>query len=499
MKESSAFFVIYSKGSIEMKRYTIAFRNVLALLMAFLMAFLTLPAMTVRAEGEAEELNGSVKGTITGGGASVSTLLDGKYTTYVDFYTDGEVVFTGETPISAVYVVWNKKPAEWRIEAAGTTYVRGESGFLHETVLLEEPSAEVKLAWEADFAQLCDVYLLGEGVLPNWVQQWEVPEGRADLLLLPTHADDEHLYFGGTMPYYASRGDVIIQVAYMVNHNGEPYRLHEQLNGLWTAGVKRYPIIPEFPDVYCGDLAYAEKIYGREKILAYQTELIRRFQPMVIVGHDLKGEYGHGAHILNATSLTEVIDKTADPDYFPESYQVYGGWQANKLYLHLYEENAVVMEWGEMVLPSFGGKTALEMAVAAFDCHPSQHTWYKVEADGKYDCRKFGLYFTNIGLDSKGNDFFENLEVPRIPAVVQPEPEPEAEPEPEPESEPESSSVVVPSRPEHSSEPEKIMEDAQLPAADTPRVELVYLAWGVCGVSLLVFLILLIAGHKKKR
>jgi len=483
-----------------MKTYMLSLKRCLLVLLALGMMLFAFPQMTVRAEGEAEELTKTVKGTITGGGASVNTLLDGKYSTYVDFYTDGEITFTSETPISAVYIVWQRLPAEWRVEAAGTTYIRGENGFLHETVKLEESATEIKLAWEADFAQICDVYLFGEGILPNWVQQWEVPQGRADLLLLPTHADDEHLYFGGTMPYYASRGDVIIQVAYMVNHKGEPYRLHEQLNGLWTAGVKRYPIIPEYPDVYCGDLAYAEKTYGREEINAYQTELIRRFQPMVIVGHDLKGEYGHGAHILNATSLTEVIERTADPHYFPESYQEYGGWQANKLYLHLYEENAIVMEWGEMVLNSFGGKTALEMAVEAFDCHPSQHTWYKVEAKGPYDCRKFGLYFSNIGMDTKGGDFFENLEVPRLSMVEIPEPEPvpESQPELEPEPEPEISSSELPSRPS-SSEPEKVMEDAKLPAADEPRLGLVYLAWGVCGVSLLLFLILLISGRKKKR
>ena len=145
-----------------MKLYTVSIKRSLALLTAVLMLFFTLPAMTVRADGEAQELNKTVKGTITGGGASVSTLTDGKYSTYVDFYTDGEVVFTGETPIAAVYVIWNKKPAEWRVEAGGTTYVRGEHGFIHETVVLEEPAAELKLKWEADFAQLCDVYLFGD-------------------------------------------------------------------------------------------------------------------------------------------------------------------------------------------------------------------------------------------------------------------------------------------------------------------------------------------------
>lgn len=468
-------------------------RRLAALLILLGILFL-LPPSVVRADGEAADLTESVQVVITDGGASAAMLTDRRYSTYIDFVNDGEITFTSDEPISALYVVWQSPPEEWRVEAGGTTYIRGEYGFLHDTVKLEDPSNTVKLVWEDEWSQICDVYLFGEGSLPDWVQQWQAPEGPADLLLIPTHADDEHIYFGGAMPYYADRGDVIIQVAYMVNHNGEPYRLHEQLNGLWTAGVQRYPIIPEFPDVYSQSLEHAATIYNREEILAYQTELIRRFQPMVIVGHDLAGEYGHGAHMLNSDCLTEVIEKTADPDYFPESYQTYGGWQASKLYLHLYQENAIVMEWGEMTLPKFGGKTALQVAQDAFACHRSQQSWFEVLASGPYDCRKFGLYYSNVGLDAEGNDFFENLEVPRL-SMIEPLPEPEEEPSASLE---ESAASGEP--PFHaSSMPEQTVEQAQLPPNDEPHIWLICLAWGVCAASLLLFLILLIAGRRNRK
>ena len=453
---------------------------------------------------EAPDLTKASELVITGGGAAESTLTDGNPNTFISFVNDGEVTITapeGEN-ISALYVVWRTVPEAWYIDAEGQTYTGGENGFLHETVRLDEPASEVVLHWEYRQAYLADVYVLGEGPIPDWVQQWEVPEGPADLLLFPTHADDEHLYFGGTMPYYASRGDVIIQVCYMVNHNGEPYRLHEQLDGLWTAGVRRYPIIPDFPDVYSNSLAHAQTVYNKQEILAYQTEMIRRFQPMVIIGHDLKGEYGHGAHILNADCLTEVIEQTDDPSYFPDSYEEYGGWQASKLYLHLYGENQIVMEWGDLVLtnPFFKGQTALEAAVSAFDCHASQQEWFQVEASGPYDCRKFGLFFTNVGQDVNGDDFFENLTLPRIngtPAEDIDEPE-EAilpiEPLPESSSEPSSSEVI-------DNEPEEILpatEPAQPPADDTPTYTLRLIAWAAGGVSLLLVLVLLLVGRLKK-
>ena len=61
-------------------------------------------------------------------------------------------------------------------------------------------------------------------------------------------------------------------------------------------------------------------------------------------------------------------------------------------------------------LSAFGGKTAYEMAVEGFAQHRSQQKWFSVEKSGKYDCRKFGLYRTTVGLDTGSGDLFENIE-----------------------------------------------------------------------------------------
>mgnify|MGYP003495454503 FL=1 len=63
-----------------------------------------------------------------------------------------------------------------------------------------------------------------------------------------------------------------------------------------------------------------------------------------------------------------------------------------------------------MPLEAFGGKTAFDMAEAAFQCHVSQlDTEYKVEDFGPYDNAKFGLAFSTVGEDESKNDFFENM------------------------------------------------------------------------------------------
>ena len=93
-----------------------------------------------------------------------------------------------------------------------------------------------------------------------------------------------------------------------------------------------------------------------------------------------------------------------------------------KLYLHLYNENEIVMNY-DVPLQAFEGKTAYEVSCEGFACHKSQHwTWfykwiYGSEADPytkasqikTYSPCKFGLYYTNVGVDEIGGDFMENV------------------------------------------------------------------------------------------
>ena len=252
---------------------------------------------------------------------------------------------------------------------------------------------------------------------------------RADLLVLPTHADDEHLWFGGALPWYAGEKGYAVQVAYMTNHWGEPYRPHELLDGLWTVGIKNYPVISDFPDLYASkaSLESAIQVYGEDTVTAWQVQLLRRFTPEVVVAHDINGEYGHGAHQLNARTLLAALDLAADPARYPDI--PYGPWQVQKAYLHLWPENTITMEWSQMPLAAFGGRTALEMAQAGFSCHASQTAYFSVKESGSNDCRQFGLAYTTVGQDVQKNDFFENV-------VWPPEPTPEPTPDPTPTPDP---------------------------------------------------------------
>ena len=347
------------------------------------------------------------------------------------------LTITADERFYGVYLIWDQPPGAWSGAADGTAVSGGENGFLHEYVPLESGCNTLTITPQAG-ALCCDIYLFGAGELPDWVQRWQPPLEDADLLLLPTHADDEHLYFGGTMPYYAGELQKKVQVVYFTNHWAEPYRPHELLDGLWTVGVTAYPVFSDVVDRYADSIEQARAMVGEEEGIAFQVEQLRRFKPEVVIGHDLNGEYGHGMHKFNAYTLQQALELSGDPQQFPDSAAQYGAWEVPKAYLHLYPENQITMDW-DIPLERFEGKTALEMAVLGFAEHRSQQTYFKVEDFGPYDCRLFGLCHSTVGADVQGGDFFENLAAEDYSDYVAPTPTPTPTPAatPQPTGQPE--------------------------------------------------------------
>lgn len=363
-------------------------------------------------------------------------LTDGNYNTYASLGEDASIELLCEKEIGSAYIVFDRVYGEFSLTDpdTGKSVRCGENGFLHTFLdvraLLGENVRRVKLDFDTGEISLADLYLFGKGEVPAWVQKWKKPaDGDADLLLFSSHSDDEQLFFAGILPYYAGERGLNVQVVYFTNHYDVHNRPHEQLNGLWTVGVTVYPVIGELPDLYSESLdtaiaQYRWAGYGEDDIVGIQVELIRRFKPFVVVGHDVNGEYGHGAHRLNTYTLRQALELSGDKESYHDSAEKYGTWDVPKTYLHLWGENKIVMDWDEP-LDSFGGRTAFEMTVEGYGCHLSQHwTWFTRWLKGTdyapitaasqiktYSPCEYGLYRTTVGADAEKNDFFENVDL----------------------------------------------------------------------------------------
>jgi LmbE family N-acetylglucosaminyl deacetylase len=361
-----------------------------------------------------------------------SKLIDNNDNSYITISKDSIIKITSDEDIYGIYIIYELKSIDGRISNYTKEIEIGTNGYLHEYINVDEligHSKELELTYNAD-VKIGEIKVLSEGELPDYIEVWNTPCTEADLLLFSTHSDDEHLFFAGLMPTYIAKG-ACVQIVYFTNHNDNPRRLHEQIHGLYKVGIRNYPVIGFVPDALSYNLEDATKNmsesgYTEDDAIKFEVEMIRRFKPLVVVGHDENGEYSHGQHILNTYVLKKAITLTNDETYDNESKELYGLWDTPKTYLHLYKENQIKMNY-DIPLDYFGGKSAYEISKLGYKEHKSQQfTWFtkwltgiddkgegnpinKASEITKYSPCEYGLYRSLVGEDINKDDMFENL------------------------------------------------------------------------------------------
>ena len=348
-----------------------------------------------------------------------SELFDDDFNTGVDFEGGTTLTFKASEPISSLYIKWDAVPTATTLKDGDKEVTVGQNGFVHEFVPLSGSNSEATLTIPDGGIKIADVYAFSGDDLPDFVQKWNEPWDKADILFISTHSDDEVLFFGGMIPIYTNEHRARVQVAYFTDFFlTETYRVHEFLDGLWTMGVDHYPQFGKFYDNYSESLEEAEEQFDHDECLSFIVEVIRKFKPQVVVTHDIEGEYGHGGHRYVSKLVREAVEITGDDTKESESAQKYGAWDVPKTYLHLYAENPIETDT-RAPLSDFGGKCALDVAKEAYKKHLSQQwMWFYVDDgydengeknDYQYSCAKYGLYRTTVGDDTGTNDVMENL------------------------------------------------------------------------------------------
>ena len=367
----------------------------------------------------AEDITAQCKFNAGSGRKTFAKCRDRNYETYWKT-SNGEKCYVEVTvpegqSASGVMTQWFEHPHAWGVQVKDadgkwTDAGHTEGEYLAEYLPLPEGTTVFRVAnapGEKRHFNLTELRIYGEGDTPPEAQQWEPCASKADLMLIVAHQDDEVLWFGGALPRYAGQEGKACQVCMLVP--SMPYRRLEFLDCLWTCGVKNYPVWAKFPDAFSYSLAKAYKRWNKNTVYKTVTEWIRRFQPDVLLTHDLQGEYGHGAHRVCADAVMHCLAAAADVKKYAGSAKQYGTWDVPKCYIHLWKENVVDMDWRQP-LDAFGGKTSFEVAEEGFRRHVSQQkTDYHVEDWGPWDNSLFGLYRTLVGPDEEKNDFFENL------------------------------------------------------------------------------------------
>ena len=295
------------------------------------------------------------------------------------------------------------------------------------------------------------------------VPQWQAPPSKVTLLAVAAHPDDEAIFFGGALPYYAA----VLQVPTMLISmtSGESggtdpsVREEELLNAAWIYGLRCRPLFGHFPDVALSNKvrnayprhtidatwdSWADGVLqgdggdvaaGRTKAVNFLAEQIRRYRPEVIITHALRGEYGHDNHKATTIAVIEAFSVAADPAAAPNLAGL-PPWQTKKLYVHLCSTNKLFHSGWEERREELGGRTAREAAKDGLLAHGSQRQrevstcYLKHENYDGYDSEWWGLYASTVGPDTRGTNgyatgnFLEHLlltnGVNRSPAFLAP-------------------------------------------------------------------------------
>ena len=398
-------------------------------LTALLLTLLMLLAANSALAAEAADITDLCKFKPSSTKFKYTQLTDKKYTTYLKTnpVRNPGVAITApkDNLIGGVYVCFGKLPETWEVQISddGKDWFTAKEGpaYLHAWVPLDEPSRYVRVIAKTTKnyeLYINELFVLGEGDKPDWVQAWEPTPEKADIMFIATHPDDELIFFGGAVPTYAVERKLDVVTAYFTPSN--PTRSSELLNGLWYMGVRQYPIIGDFGDGMSKNLAAAyKKAGGQAKVNEWFVELYRKHKPEVVVTQDVDGEYGHIQHKMVSEAAYNAIAIAANEDEFTELTVAHGTWEVKKFYRHLWKENQIKLDWNAP-LNSMGGATSLELADSAFELfHKTQETsGQSVLTTGvEYDNELFGLVHTTVGEDVNKNDFLENIDLSGKPVV----------------------------------------------------------------------------------
>lgn len=321
---------------------------------------------------------------------------------------EGEVV-------GAVYIQWHSLPRPLLIQVPGegdewVTVSECDGDFYAQYIPIPELS-DFRLVCREDPSErmeICEMKVLSPGTPPEDIQLWQKPGDKVDMMLIVGHPDDELLWFGGLLPYYGGElGKNVLVICAAMNRS---IRRLELLDALWACGVRTHPIHCMLYDFTTGDMKEVlHKWGGEEKLEEMFTGFYRRYKPDVVVLHDVNGEYGHGIHRAVSWLGRKCAELSKEAWAYPEQAELYGLWDVPKIYIHLYPENQIRMDWHQP-LKTFGGKTALKVAQEAMLMHKTQieHGW-AVQDGGEMDNELYGLYRTLVGPDLQKNDLMENI------------------------------------------------------------------------------------------
>lgn len=255
----------------------------------------------------------------------------------------------------------------------------------------------------------------------------------ADLMIICAHPGDEYLFLGGALPLYVGEQGRSAVVVYL---SSESEAQREQAKeSLAVYGDRVQAVFGDFSYAYTSTKDDAAKYWDINAVTGYIVGVIREYKPAIVITHDRNGEYGHGAHYLAFDATYQAVPFAAQAGRYAESTALYGTWQVQRFFAHLYGETPVPLDRSQP-LTHFDGMSALELDQACYQTYEKTYPIKMTDGDG-YTCAKYGLVSAAEGttFDPASGDLFDGIDESILTPKVTPAPKPTETPVPAPQLE----------------------------------------------------------------
>ncbi|MEA4870463.1 MAG: phosphodiester glycosidase family protein [Christensenella sp.] len=228
-----------------------------------------------------------------------------------------------------------------------------------------------------------------------------------DFMIICAHPGDESLFLGGVLPLYAGQQGRSAVVVYLSSDSYEQGVAARA--SLARYGLNVQAVFASFSPVYTSNEEDALRYWDKREVTAYLVNIIRKYQPTIVVSHDPLGEYGHGAHCVASDCALLAVGFAAGENDYPESKDKYGVWQVQRLFLHRYGEKLVTLDRSEP-LSNCNGMTALELDQQGYSYYPDQYP-ILISDDFGYTRAQYGLAYAAQAdrFDPSSGDLFAGI------------------------------------------------------------------------------------------
>ncbi len=341
-------------------------------------------------------------------------LSDGLVTSRVHLKANSAFTVTPESEISTLLLDWFTVPASYTVSQlnAGGTAILEETitdGFVRRVIDIDPSCTSITVS-NLPEGDIGDVAAFSSVSPSSTTTQALLPSPTAvDLLIIAIGPGDESRQFGALIPTYAEEQGVKTAILYLSDY-GKRARVDEALSGLASEGYLEYPIFGGFSCSNYESYDMAAEGFNKTNVIKYLKAEIAALNPKVVVAHS--AEDNIGSHRF----VNECVIRAVRESESVQKFYTYGASEG---------ATPTVIDMNTP-LNAYAGKTAAEVAQAAYNLHVSQRVFgLSIDTTSAYT-----LAYTTVGEDAAKNDLFENIAssslIAYAPVSPSPAPTPEA-------------------------------------------------------------------------